>query len=197
MASLMAVAAANGTFASRNSVCACGELNFPSGRMAALALPSKISRRRVEGERRRRTVAIRASSSGTADENMIPESGQPGPDDGDYKSCVDANMMVLRRRIEGMRMKETFMQVPDEWMDWEKSCYGTYRADVNILVASLQSTLLGMRPGLVLFIISFLLAATPVAFFLFLYALGSQLYTLNSAVLDFLAPGSAIDLQPM
>lgn len=101
-------------------------------------------------------------------------------------------MMVLRRRIEDMRMKETFSQTPEEWMEWEKSCYSSYRADVNILMATLQSVLLGMRPGVVLFIISFLLAAAPVAVCLFLSAVGSQMYTLNNAVLDFLTPCAAL-----
>lgn len=187
MARMMAIAAANAATAAGKVEFACYEHNLASGRGPAPVLPLRLARRRRRvGGPRRTTVAVRASSSGTADENMIPDSRPPGT--GGYESCVDASMMVLRRRIEGMRVKETVIQIPNEWMEWEKSSYSTYRADVNILVASLQTMLLGMRPSVVLFVVSFLLAASPVAIFLLFSTLGSQLYTLNSSVLDFLAP---------
>lgn len=105
-------------------------------------------------------------------------------------SCVDANMVTLRRRIEGVRVKESFMHTPEEWMEWERSCYNTYRADVNVLVATLQSHLLSMRPSVVLSIISLLFAIAPVAALLFFSALGGQLYSMNNALLDMLSSTS-------
>ncbi|BBN07519.1 hypothetical protein MPTK1_4g04240 [Marchantia polymorpha subsp. ruderalis] len=125
-----------------------------------------------------------ARAAGTADENICPDSLPAN------FSCVDANMVTLRRRIEGVRVKESFMHTPEEWMEWERSCYNTYRADVNVLVATLQSHLLSMRPSVVLSIISLLFAIAPVAALLFFSALGGQLYSMNNALLDMLSSTS-------
>ncbi|KAL2629299.1 hypothetical protein R1flu_013985 [Riccia fluitans] len=142
---------------------------------AVPALPLTLSKRRRAGV---------ARAAGSADENLCPDS-LPG-----NFSCVDANMVTLRRRIEGVRMKESFIHTPEEWMEWERSCYNTYRADVNVLIATFQSHLLSLRPGVVLSVISLLFAIAPVAAFLFFSALGCQLYSMNNALLDLLASSS-------
>ncbi|KAL3687299.1 hypothetical protein R1sor_013608 [Riccia sorocarpa] len=133
--------------------------------------------------RRGRRAGV-ARAAGSADENLCPDSLPAN------FSCVDANMVTLRRRIEGVRMKESFMHTPEEWMEWERSCYNTYRADINVLVATFQSQLLSLRPSVVLSIVSLLFAVAPVAAFLFFSALGGQLFSMNNVLLDLLATSS-------
>ncbi|KAI5060443.1 hypothetical protein GOP47_0024863 [Adiantum capillus-veneris] len=84
-----------------------------------------------------------------------------GPGGG--SEIVDSNMSVLRKRIHRLQSLEAMEGAPEDWMDWEKSCYPSYRADVAYLMAGLQSQLLGIRPSVSLFILSVMLSAMPVA----------------------------------
>ncbi|KAH9565119.1 hypothetical protein CY35_04G060600 [Sphagnum magellanicum] len=102
---------------------------------------------------------------------------------------VDANMMILRKRIQSLRTQETFYDMPKEWMDWERNAYASYRADICLLLSMIESQLLIMRPSIALSIVSMSLAVLPVASLLFLTALGTQIWTLNCALLD-LIPSS-------
>jgi hypothetical protein len=69
-------------------------------------------------------------------------------------------------------------------MEWERNAYASYRADICLLLSTIQSQLLTMRPGIALSIVSISLAIFPVASILFLTALGTQIWTLNCAMLD-------------
>ncbi|MCO5589258.1 hypothetical protein L7F22_043224 [Adiantum nelumboides] len=89
-----------------------------------------------------------------------------GPGGG--SELVVSNMTVLRQRIHRLRSLEELEGAPQEWMEWEKSCYPGYRADVAYIMAGLQSQLLGMRPSVALFILSVILSAMPVASLLIL-----------------------------
>ncbi len=102
---------------------------------------------------------------------------------------VDANMMILRKRIQSLRTQETFYDMPKEWMEWERSAYASYRADICLLLSTIESQLLIMRPSIALSVVSMSLAVLPVASLLFLTALGTQIWTLNCALLD-LIPSS-------
>lgn len=97
---------------------------------------------------------------------------------------VDDNMMILRKRIQSLRAQEKFSDMPAEWMEWERNAYASYRADICLLLSTIQSQLLTMRPGIALSIVSISLAIFPVASLLFLTALGTQIWTLNCAMLD-------------
>ncbi|CAK9874718.1 unnamed protein product [Sphagnum jensenii] len=102
---------------------------------------------------------------------------------------VDANMMILRKRIQSLRTQETFYDMPKEWMEWERNAYASYRADICLLLSTIESQLLIMRPSIALSVVSMSLAILPVASLLFLTALGTQIWTLNCALLD-LIPSS-------
>ncbi|KAH9534959.1 hypothetical protein CY35_17G029500 [Sphagnum magellanicum] len=97
---------------------------------------------------------------------------------------VDDNMMILRKRIQSLRAQEKFYDMPAEWMEWERNAYASYRADIGLLLSTIQSQLLTMRPGIALSIVTISLAIFPVASLLFLTALGTQIWTLNCAMLD-------------
>lgn len=99
---------------------------------------------------RRRTRTIRASSAAPY-----------GPGGG--SELVDSNMSVLRKRIHRLRSLEEMEGLPQEWMEWEKTCYPSYRADVAYVMAGLQSQLLELRPSVSLFLLSVMLSAVPVA----------------------------------
>jgi hypothetical protein len=97
---------------------------------------------------------------------------------------VDSNMMVLRKRIQSLQIQESNYELPAEWQEWERSAYAGYRADICLLLSTLQSQLLTLRPGTALTIFSVLMAVLPVASLLFLAAVGTQLWSLNCALLD-------------
>ncbi|XP_024378809.1 uncharacterized protein [Physcomitrium patens] len=123
---------------------------------------------------RRQRVGI-ARASGTAE----PESaGTGGP------SLVDSNMMVLRKRIQSIRTQEGINDIPTDWAEWERSAYPNYRADVYLLLSTMQSQLLTLRPGTVVGIASVLMAVLPVMSILFVSALGAQLWSLHLALLE-------------
>jgi len=97
---------------------------------------------------------------------------------------VDSNMMVLRKRIQSIRMHESCYDTPADWAEWERSAYAGYRADICLLLSTMQSQLLTMRPGTALSIVSVLMAVLPVMSILFLSALGTQLWSLHCALLE-------------
>ena len=97
---------------------------------------------------------------------------------------VDSNMMVLRKRIQSIRIQESIYDTPADWAEWERSAYSTYRADICLLLSTMQSQLLTLRPGTVLSILSVLMAVLPVMSILFLSAVGTQVWSLHCALLE-------------
>ncbi|GMI70857.1 hypothetical protein HRI_000755000 [Hibiscus trionum] len=89
----------------------------------------------------RRTVNIRAMASKRSD---------PYSHDFDGK-LVDESMIVLRKRIQEMKMVEESYEPPRNWMEWEKQ-YKREKYDVDVCDAmgSLQSKLMETRPGVAL-----------------------------------------------
>jgi hypothetical protein len=109
---------------------------------------------------------------------------------GGSSGMVDANMMVLRRRIQSLRIQEACYDTPAEWMEWERSAYPSYRADICLLLSNIQNQLITVRPGVAVSAVSILLTIIPVATVLFLSAVGTQLWELNSSLLDMIAAAS-------
>lgn len=63
---------------------------------------------------------------------------------------VDENMIVLRMRINEMKMVERNCEAPADWMEWEKRYYGSYDSDICKGVGMLQRFLMNTRPGVAL-----------------------------------------------
>ncbi|XP_031499539.1 uncharacterized protein LOC116263873 [Nymphaea colorata] len=63
---------------------------------------------------------------------------------------VDENMIVLRKRIQEMKMVERNYEAPAHWMEWEKRYYASYDSDVCEGVGQLQRFLMGTRPSVAL-----------------------------------------------
>ena len=97
---------------------------------------------------------------------------------------VDSNMMVLRKRIQSIRLQEGCYDTPAHWAEWERNAYPGYRADICLLLSIMQSQLITMRPATVVSIVSVVMAVLPVMSILFLSAVGTQLWSLHCALLD-------------
>jgi hypothetical protein len=63
-------------------------------------------------------------------------------------SRVDAEMIVLRKRMQELRMQETNYAPPQHWMKWEKEWSVTYTSDICQFVGWLQNMLINTRPAL-------------------------------------------------
>ncbi|KAH7533879.1 hypothetical protein FEM48_Zijuj04G0178500 [Ziziphus jujuba var. spinosa] len=74
---------------------------------------------------------------------------------------VDESMIVLRRRIHEMKVLERNYEPPEEWMGWEKQCYGHYDEYVCKLVGVLQSFPLNSRPSLALCMLLLITMSVP------------------------------------
>lgn len=82
---------------------------------------------------------------------------------------VDENMVVLRRRIQEMKMAEMNHEAPSNWMDWEKRYYyASYQSDVCGFVGFLQTVLMNTRPGLAIGMMALLVSSVPASVFLIL-----------------------------
>lgn len=101
---------------------------------------------------------------------------------GSESEMVDSNMLVLRRRIHQLRLRERWTangeNHQDQWMEWEKSCFSSYRPDLSMMLDSLQTQLLDMRPSYLISLVSMLMAFLPAASILFLATLASQIASL-------------------
>ena len=57
-------------------------------------------------------------------------------------------MIVLRKRMQELRMEETNYAPPQHWMKWEKEWSVTYTSDICQFVGWLQNILINTRPTL-------------------------------------------------
>ncbi|KAG8366707.1 hypothetical protein BUALT_Bualt17G0107400 [Buddleja alternifolia] len=83
----------------------------------------------------------------------------------DHK-LVDENMVVLKMRIQEMKMKEEAVRAPapsDHWMNWEKEWYKNYDSDVYEAVGLLQSLMMNSRPSLVIGIVALLMLSSSLS----------------------------------
>lgn len=87
---------------------------------------------------------------------------------------VDENMIVLRRRIHEMKMKEEENCAPprsSRWWAWEKQWYKRYSSDVVEIVGLLQIAVMHGRPILVLGAGAFLVICIVLAIYVILCTL--------------------------
>lgn len=70
----------------------------------------------------------------------------------DYsEKLIDEDMIVLRMRVQEMKIAERIYEVSSDWMEWEKRYYrGSYNSDICEAVGYLQSVMMRTRPSLVL-----------------------------------------------
>ncbi|XP_047943956.1 uncharacterized protein LOC125190649 [Salvia hispanica] len=82
---------------------------------------------------------------------------------------VDENMIVLRKRIHEMKVREADCELPREWMEWERRVYVGYDAIICDAVGHLQSYLMDTRPGFALAMLALLAFSVPTSTALLLY----------------------------
>lgn len=76
-------------------------------------------------------------------------------------SRVDAEMIVLRKRIQELRMQETNYLPPPQWMKWEKEWSVTYASDISQFMGWLQNMLYNTRPALAIAALALILVSVP------------------------------------
>ncbi|XP_072979962.1 uncharacterized protein [Typha angustifolia] len=82
---------------------------------------------------------------------------------------VDENMVVLRKRIHETRMAERSVELPSNWMEWEKEYYdGNYGSDVCEIVGLLQAFLMNTRPSMAIGLVMLLVMSVPTSVILIL-----------------------------
>ncbi|KAK8483393.1 hypothetical protein V6N13_090490 [Hibiscus sabdariffa] len=89
----------------------------------------------------RKTVKFKATASRRSD---------PYSHDFDGR-LVDESMIVLRKRVQELKMAEESYEPPRNWMEWERQYKREkYDGDVCEAMGSLQAKLMGTRPGVAL-----------------------------------------------
>ncbi|XP_043694656.1 uncharacterized protein LOC122645414 [Telopea speciosissima] len=79
---------------------------------------------------------------------------------------VDENMIVLRKRIQEMKMVERNQEPPENWMEWEKKYYTDYDSDVCEAVGLLQTQLMETRPSVALGMVALVAISVPTSTFM-------------------------------
>merc|ERR1712226_1454906 len=96
-------------------------------------LPTLSASKRKREVSSRRLVVNAASSRehqfGSGDHNM-----------------VDANMILLRKRMFDLKMQDKNDKTPEERMEWEKKLYPAYHAHVLMAMQWLQCSLINTHP---------------------------------------------------
>ncbi|KAJ6431746.1 hypothetical protein OIU84_019097 [Salix udensis] len=89
----------------------------------------------------------------------------------DYSDkLIDEDMIVLRMRVQEMKIAERIHEVSSDWMEWEKRYYrGSYNSDICEAVGCLQSVLIRTRPGLVLGMAGLVALSIPTSAWLVLF----------------------------
>eukprot|EP01018_Ginkgo_biloba_P027243 Gb_20327 [translate_table: standard] len=108
------------------------------------------------GRRRRASsLAVKACSGGH-------DFGSGGP------NIVDANLILLRKRIYELKSQEKNDKFSEEWMEWEKRAYPTYRRKVFEGVGWLQCNLINTRPTVAIGMLSLMSLSVSASVFLVL-----------------------------
>lgn len=83
----------------------------------------------------------------------------------DHQNCsgrlVDANMIVLRKRIHERKMIERNYEPPEDWMEWEKRYYTSYDSIICDVLGVLQTLLMNTRPSLALGLLVLISLSVP------------------------------------
>eukprot|EP00253_Pinus_taeda_P033233 PITA_33233 len=121
-----------------------------------------------------RRAAVKAASS---NDNPF------GADDSDR---VDEEMIVLRKRIQELRMQETNYLPPQHWMKWEKEWSVTYASDICQFMGWLQNMLYNTRPALAITALALISVSVPTFVLLLLFQVSKFSATLIAFVREFL-----------
>eukprot|EP01018_Ginkgo_biloba_P027261 Gb_16481 [translate_table: standard] len=62
-------------------------------------------------------------------------------------NIVDANMTILRKRMNEIKMQERNYKAPQEWMEWERKVYPAYHSSICHAIGLLQNYLMNVRPS--------------------------------------------------
>ncbi|XVE72159.1 hypothetical protein DITRI_Ditri11bG0016500 [Diplodiscus trichospermus] len=76
---------------------------------------------------------------------------------------VDANMIVLRMRIKELKISENSVELPSNWMEWEKQCFPHYIADVREAMGLFQNFLMNIRPSFAATMVALVLLSLPIS----------------------------------
>ncbi|PIN26005.1 hypothetical protein CDL12_01284 [Handroanthus impetiginosus] len=93
-------------------------------------------------------------------------------DANDHK-LVDENMIVLRIRIQELKMREQENNRAARSYEWEKKWYKNYESDVYEGIGLLQMLMMNTRPSLVLGVLVLLVFSASTSLALVLQTLGS------------------------
>ncbi|KAJ4973226.1 hypothetical protein NE237_006400 [Protea cynaroides] len=85
---------------------------------------------------------------------------------GKLGKLVDENMIVLRMRIQEMKMVESSQEPPEDWMEWEKRYYTHYDSDICEAVGLLQTQLMKTRPSVALGMVALVTLCVPTSTFM-------------------------------
>lgn len=99
-------------------------------------------------------------------------------DSGDW-SIVDANMILLRKRISELKSQEDNYELPEDWKEWEKKIYPSYHTNVIQAIGWLHYTLIHARPSVGIALLSLITLCVPTSFLVAIMAMLHQL-TANS-----------------
>ncbi|KAK6266617.1 hypothetical protein QUC31_017454 [Theobroma cacao] len=72
-------------------------------------------------------------------------------------------MIVLRMRIKEMKISESSVELPSDWMEWEKQYFLHYNEDVCEAMGLLQNFLMNMRPSLAVGMVALVLLSVPLS----------------------------------
>ncbi|XP_015162737.1 uncharacterized protein [Solanum tuberosum] len=113
-----------------------------------------------------------SSSSPRNSRTMTLAMGREAQDRNYYNGRnVDENLIILRKRIHEMKMIERNYEPPSDWMDWEKSIYANYDANICQALGLLQSQLMDTRPSLVLGMAALIGLSVPISTIVILFHL--------------------------
>lgn len=84
---------------------------------------------------------------------------------------VDENMVVLRQRIQEMRMEKMSHEPPSHWMEWEKQYCVNYDSHVCEAMQLLQSLVMNTRPSLALGMVALIMLSVPTSMVLIVFHL--------------------------
>eukprot|EP00253_Pinus_taeda_P009114 PITA_09114 len=87
--------------------------------------------------------------------------GSDCPFDSGSWSIVDANMIVLRKRISEMKAKEENYEFQAEWMQWERNLYPSHQSNILQAIGWLQLSLINARPSVVFAVLTLITLWLP------------------------------------
>eukprot|EP00253_Pinus_taeda_P033592 PITA_33592 len=83
-------------------------------------------------------------------------------------SRVDAELIVLRKRIRDLKLQERNYAPPQHWMKWEKQWSVTYASDVCEAMGLLQNKLMNTRPCTAIAALAMISLSVPASLLLLL-----------------------------